>query len=106
MVPEQFGPVATGRRRRRHGRRTWRRAGWLLISFVLVISMTAAGTAAARLSYGQASLDRGTVRGLDHRADSDGDGAVDITEISDVRNVLVVGSDSPDDLDRQAREEL
>jgi LCP family protein required for cell wall assembly len=106
MVPEQFGPVATGGRRRRHGHLNWRRVGWLLVSFVLVISMTAGGTAVALLWYGQASLDRVTVPGLDHPGDSDGDGAVDITEISDVRNVLVVGSDSRDDLDRQAREEL
>ena len=62
-------------------------------------------TAAALVFYGEQRI-----RNVDVETavpgDMDGDGTVDIAELKDVRNILVVGSDSREDLSKKERKEL
>ena len=77
-----------------------------LVAFAVLSSATAGGTAAALLWYGERQLVRVAVPGLEVPGDTDGDGSVDIAEIADIRNVLIVGSDSREGLRASERREL
>lgn len=62
-------------------------------------------TAAALVWYGEQQIAKVDVE-TQVPGDMDGDGAVDIAELKDVRNVLIVGSDSRKDLSAEERREL
>ncbi|MPZ71927.1 MAG: hypothetical protein GEU74_01645 [Nitriliruptorales bacterium] len=62
-------------------------------------------TAAALVWYGEQQITQVEVE-TQVPGDSDSDGSVDIPELRDLRNVLVVGSDSREGLSRQERAEL
>lgn len=106
LLPDQFGPPVAGGRRRRHGRLNWRRVLVFLTAFTLIVTLSAGGSFAALLWYGETKLRRVPVPTLAAPGDTDGDGDVDIREISGIRNVLVVGSDSREDLTRAERKKL
>ena len=76
-------------------------AGFLVVSLVL-----ATVTAAALVWYGERQLGKVDVGGTQVPGDMDGDGTVDIPELRDLRNVLVVGSDSREGLTRKERKQL
>ena len=75
-------------------------AGFLVASLVM-----ATVTAAALVWYGERHLGKLDVA-TQIPGDMDGDGTVDIPELRDVRNVLVVGSDSREGLSRKERKRL
>lgn len=106
MNPGQFGPPFAGGRRRPPGRPDWRRLLVLFTAFVALGAVTATAAAAALVWYGDRRIARSDVAEVSAPGDIDGDGTVDIEELRDVRNVLVVGSDSRDDLDADARSDL
>ena len=106
LLPGQFGPPVAGGRRRRHGHLNWRRLFVFLTSFTLVVALSAGAAMGALVWYGEAKLRRVPVPELARPGDTDGDGDVDIREISGIRNVLVVGSDSREDLSEQERRRL
>jgi LCP family protein required for cell wall assembly len=92
-----FGPLVRGGRVRRGGP-DWRR----LSLFVLVpccVFMVAVGTSAAvAVWYGSSQIERIAVPEVVPPGDIDQDGEVDVEELTDVLNVLVVGSDSREGL--------
>ena len=67
--------------------------------------MTATVTAAALVWYGEQQIAKVDVE-TQVPGDVDGDGSVDIPELQNVRNVLVVGSDSREGLSRKERKGL
>lgn len=88
--------------RPRSGWRRWRR---LLLGLVLVGALLAGATVGGLLWYGNreiGSMDVDTAV----PGDTDDDGSVDVPELSRLLNVLVVGSDSREDLSAQERERL
>ena len=94
-----------GGRHRRPGRPNWRRIGVLCAAFVAWSSVPATATAAILLWYGERQIDQVDVD-TDKPGDIDGDGTVDVVELSELRNVLVVGSDSRAGLSREDRQDL
>lgn len=106
LLPGQFGPAVAGGRRRYHGHLNWRRIFVALSGFTLIVAITAGGSVGALLWYGQSRLNRVEVPALTRPGDLDGDGDVEVREITDIRNVLIVGSDSREELGRAERDEL
>jgi LCP family protein required for cell wall assembly len=96
----------TGGRRRHPGRIDWRRILVFIAGFLVASLVMATVTAAALVWYGERQLGKVDVGGTQVPGDMDGDGDVDIPELRDLRNVLVVGSDSRDGLSRKERKEL
>ena len=95
-----FGPVLRGGRPR-DGGPDWRLLGLFVMSMVVAVSVGVAATAGALVWMGDRSIFRTEVGGLRTPTDRDGDGIVDadeVEEVSDVLNVLVVGSDSREGL--------
>ena len=95
----------SGGRRRAPGRLDWRRIGLGLVAFLTICVVSTTITAAALVWYGEQQISRVDVE-TQVPGDVDGDGAVDIAQLKDVRNVLVVGSDSRKDLTAKERREL
>ncbi len=103
----QYGPPVTGGRRRRPGRLNWRAIALTLVAFVALCSITATATAGALLWYGNRAVRRlPDIAGIKDPGDTDGDGKVDFQGIADVRNVLLVGSDSRAGLSGKERSKL
>lgn len=67
--------------------------------------VTTTVTAAALVFYGEQQIGQVDVETA-VPGDTDGDGSVDVAELKDVRNVLIVGSDSRADMTREERREL
>jgi LCP family protein required for cell wall assembly len=95
----------SGGRRRTPGRIDWRRIALALVAFVAIVTVSTTITAAALVWYGEQQIAKVDVE-TQVPGDVDGDGSVDIAEMKDVRNVLVVGSDSRKDLSAAERREL
>ena len=76
-----------------------------MVAFLTICVVSTTITAAALVWYGEQQIDKVDVE-TQVPGDMDGDGAVDIAELKDVRNVLIVGSDSRKDLSAQERREL
>ena len=94
-----------GGRRRHPGKFNWRRIGLFLVAFVTVCAVTATVTAAALVWYGEQQIAEVNVE-TQLPGDTDGDGSIDIPELQNVRNVLIVGSDSREGLSRKERSRL
>ena len=67
--------------------------------------VTTTVTAAALVFYGEQQIRQVDVE-TQVPGDTDGDGEVDIAELKDVRNILIVGSDSRADMTRKQRQEM
>lgn len=80
----------------------WRRIGTLVVAFFLVMVLTAGLSTAALLWYGEQSIDRVNVPGLA----TGGGGVAEAGSFDEVLNVLVVGTDSRDDLSEDELAEL
>ena len=95
----------SGGRRRTPGTLDWRRIG--LVSFLIVLGCTVTATivAAGLVWYGERNISNVDVETA-QPGDIDGDGTVDVEELRDVRNVLVVGSDSREGLTAEERKKL
>ena len=106
----QFGPTAQGGHRRQHGALNWRRFGVTLAAVLGLCGLAATATGAALLLYGNNKIDRVEVDGITPvepgQAAAQAEEAVQIDEVRDVRNILLVGSDSRAGLDREARKKL
>ena len=76
-----------------------------LVAFVTVCTVTTTVTAAALLWYGEQRISKVDVETA-APGDLDGDGDVDVAELRNIRNVLVVGSDSREGLSRKERNKL
>lgn len=72
----------------------WRRIGTLVLAFFLVMVLTAGLSTAALLWYGERSIDRVDVPGLA----TGGGGVAEAGSFDEVLNVLVVGTDSREEL--------
>ena len=83
----------------------WRRVGLFLVAFLTVCAITTTVGAAALLWYGEQQIKKVAVE-TQVPGDMDGDGTVDIPELKDIRNVLIVGSDSREGLSRKERSTL
>ncbi|HWB71408.1 MAG TPA: LCP family protein, partial [Egibacteraceae bacterium] len=104
----QFGPVLYGGRGQRlrplrdlRQARGWRRVALLALAFVTFVMLVATTTAGVLVWYGQYRLQRVDIAGISQPGDTDGDGQVDMEEITGVLNVLVVGRDSREGLTEQ-----
>ena len=75
------------------------------VAFLMVSAITATATAAILVWYGDRQIDDVAVE-TELPGDSDGDGSVDIPELADLRNVLLVGSDSREGLTGRDRRNL
>ena len=95
----------SGGRRRAPGRLDWRRIAVFSVAFVTICLVSTTITAAALVWYGEQQITQVDVE-TQVPGDMDGDGSVDIVELKDVRNVLIVGSDSRKDLSADERREL
>jgi LCP family protein required for cell wall assembly len=93
----QFGPLLRGGRVRKGGV-DWRRLGLLAVACLGIFSLTVTVSAGAIILYGAQSIERLDLPDLVAPGDTDGDGEIDMEEITDVLNVLLVGSDSRDGL--------
>ena len=82
-----------------------RRAFKIIVAIVAALVLLAAITAAALTWYSDRQIDALDVE-TQIPGDTDGDGIVDAPELRDIRNVLVVGSDSREELTAQERKEL
>lgn len=96
LPPGQFGPVLRGGRPRRRLRRTLLGLGTTLAVAVVAGALTVAGV----LLYGTQAIDRIRVPNL-ATPDPDDPDAVDIDELTEVLNLLVVGSDSREGLSEE-----
>jgi LCP family protein required for cell wall assembly len=76
-----------------------------MLVFLAGTTVLATITAAALVWYGDRQITEIAVE-TQVPGDSDGDGTVDIPELKDVRNVLVVGSDSREGLSKKERSSL
>ena len=76
-----------------------------MVAFLTVCVVSTTITAAALVWYGEQQITKVDVE-TQVPGDTDGDGSVDIVELKDVRNVLIVGSDSRKDLTAKERKEL
>ena len=101
----EFGPPLSGGRHRRPGSLNWRRITVFCAAFLAVSLVTATGTAAVLVWYGERQIESVDVETA-VPGDSDGDGSVDIPELADLRNVLLVGSDSREGLSERERRNL
>jgi LCP family protein required for cell wall assembly len=73
--------------------------------FLLLSTITATATAAVLVWYGDRQIDNVDVE-TQLPGDTDGDGDVDIPELAELRNILLVGSDSREGLSDKDRREL
>jgi len=105
LSPQDFGPPLTGGRRRTPGRLSWTRVIAVVAGFMVVAVVSATITAALLVWHGQRQITAVDVE-TQVPGDLDGDGGVDIPELTDLRNVLVVGSDSREGLSRRERADL
>ncbi|MDP8970860.1 MAG: LCP family protein [Actinomycetota bacterium] len=80
--------------------------GLLTLAFVTFVMLVATTTAAVLLWYSQHQLQRLDITGISEPGDTDGDGTVDVAEITDVLNVLVVGRDSREGLSEEELQSL
>lgn len=107
LRPGQFGPVFQGGRVRVQGRVDWRRLALTLTAVLGVLSFGTVSTVGVMVYLGVRQMDRISIEGLgqveeqvriangDERGASRGAG---IEEVTDVRNVLLVGTDSREGL--------
>jgi LCP family protein required for cell wall assembly len=95
----EFGPLLRGGRVRRGGP-DWRRLSAIVLGTAGLVLAVVGITAGAAIWYGTANIERVDVPDLAVPGDVDGDGEPEeeIEEITDVLNVLVVGSDSREGL--------
>jgi LCP family protein required for cell wall assembly len=93
----RFGPILRGGRVRTGGP-DWRRLGVLSLVLVLGMSSVVGAATAGVLLYGNASIERIAIPEVMMPGDVDGDGEPDIEELTEVLNVLVVGTDTRDGL--------
>jgi LCP family protein required for cell wall assembly len=96
----QFGPLLRGGRVRRGGP-DWRRLSAIVLGTAAIVLLAGGITTGAAIWYGTATMQRVDVPDLvvdGETTDTDGDGEPDIEEITDVLNVLLVGSDSREGL--------
>ena len=81
-----------------------------LAAVLALCGLAATGTGAALLWYGNNQIDRVDVEGITpvelRQAQARAEEAVQVDEVREVRNVLLVGSDSRAGLDRKARQNL
>ncbi len=84
--------------------------GVALAAVLALCGLAATGTGAALLWYGNNQIDRVDVEGITpvelRQAQARAEEAVQVDEVREVRNVLLVGSDSRAGLDRKARQNL
>ncbi|HUH06395.1 MAG TPA: LCP family protein [Egibacteraceae bacterium] len=90
---DDFGPALQGGRIGLR-RSLWVRAGLVFAAVVAAGAMFVGGVGAALVMKGEASIERVQVEGLSQPGDTNDDGVVDTEEITDVLNILLVGSDS------------
>jgi LCP family protein required for cell wall assembly len=95
----------SGGRHRRPGSLNWRRIGILCVAFLTASAVTATATAGVLVWYGERQIESVDVETA-VPGDVDGDGSIDIPELADLRNVLLVGSDSREGLTARDRREL
>ena len=104
----EFGPTVIGGRRRRPGSINWRGISTLLTAFIALSAVTASATAGVLVWYGERQIGQVQVE-TDQPGDTDGDGdvdEVDIKGIGEIRNILVVGSDSREGLTAKERRDF
>ena len=77
----------------------------LCVAFLAVSTVTATATAAVLVWYGDRQIENVQVE-TEVPGDTDGDGSVDLPELAELRNVLVVGSDSREGLSGKDRRQL
>lgn len=82
----------------------WRQVGRLLAAFLVMVVLTATLSTAAFWWYGERAIDRVDVPGLAQAADDSSGGSGG--SFTDVLNVLVVGSDSRDELTEEQLQAL
>lgn len=96
-VEGEFGPVARGRVSRRSGW-PWGRVALTGVAVLAALALAGGGTVAWVLWYGTQQVGRIDVDHLRRAGDVDGNGTIDVEELTDVLTILVVGSDSRDGL--------
>lgn len=90
-----------------HGRRRRRRLIWWVLGGALVLGLVAVvATVGLLIFYGERSIERVEVEGIDSSDQESEDSDVDVDEIDDVLNVLVVGSDRREGLSEEEQQEL
>lgn len=95
-----YGPLLRGGRYRPGGP-NWRRIGVLAVVLLAVLALSTSVALTGVLWYGSQQVGRVEVADLQRAGDSDGDGSVDLPELTDVLNILVVGSDSRERLSEE-----
>jgi LCP family protein required for cell wall assembly len=99
-----FGPVLRGRPARR--RRPWARVAVVSLVALALLAATAGATVVSVLWYGTQQVGRVEVDHLRQAGDVDGDGTIDVEELTEVLTVMVVGTDSREGLSDEQLELL